>query len=167
MKSSFVLAGILMLVLLSAAQPVQAFTAKNLDIAVQDNTDAVITFTYDLTWYEHAAVFMRIADPGNELKNALESSYGKTVMVTKADGSESRVVVSGFASKQEHDNTVIMTTPALSFVEAEKILNQYWFARFITPDFSPELTTVRFPDGYRETFSNQISIPAIVHTMGA
>jgi hypothetical protein len=60
-----------------------------------------------------------------------------------------------------------MTTPALSFGEAEKILNQYWFARFITPDFSPELTTVRFPDGYRETFSNQISIPAIVHTMGA
>ena len=167
MKSSFVLAGILMLVLLSAAQPVQAFTAKNLDIAVQDNTDAVITFTYDLTWYEHAAVFMRIADPGNELNNALESSYGKTVMVTKADGSESRVVVSGFASKQENDNTVIMTTPALSFGEGEKILNQYWFARFISPDFSPEVTVVRFPDGYAETFSNQISIPAIVHTLGA
>ncbi len=167
MKSSFVLAGILMLLLLSAASPVQAFTAKNLDIVVQDNTDAVITFTYGLTWYEHAAVFMRIADPGNELKNALESSYGKPVMVTKADGSESRVVVKGFASKEEHDGRVIMTTPALSFVEAEKILNHYWFARFISPDFSPEVTTVRFPDGYVETFSNQISIPAIVHMLGA
>ena len=167
MKSSFVLAGILVLVLLSAAPPVQAFTAKNLDIAVQDSGDAIITFDYDLTWYEHAAVFMRIADPGRELKTALESSYGKPVMVTKADGGTSRLVVKGFASKQEHDNTVIMTTPALSFGEAEKILNQYWFARFITPDFSPEVTTVRFPDGYTEAFSNQISIPALDHTLGA
>jgi len=74
--------------------------------------------------------------------------------------------VRGFASKEEHDGAVIRTTPALSFVEAEKVLNQYWFARFISPDFSPEVTTVRFPDGYQKTFSNQISIPAIIHTIG-
>ena len=166
MKHSFVLAGILVLALLSAAPPVQAFTAKNLDIAVQDTSDAVITFTYDLTWYEHAAVFMRIADPGRELKTALENSYGKPVVVTQADGGTTRIVVKGFASRQETGSSVTMTTPALSFGEAEKILNKYWFARFITPDFSPEVTTVRFPDGYSETFSNQISIPAIVHTLG-
>ena len=58
----------------------------------QDNTDAVISFTNGLTRREHAAVFMHIADPGSELKNALESSYGKPVMVTKADGSESRAL---------------------------------------------------------------------------
>jgi hypothetical protein len=167
MKHSFVLAGILVLALLSAAPPVQAFTAKNLDIAVQDTSDAIITFTYDLTWYEHAAVFMRIADPGRELKTALENSYGKPVVVTQADGGTTRIVVKGFASQQESESTVTMTTPALSFGEAEKILNQYWFARFITPDFSPEVTTVRFPDGYTEAFSNQISIPALDHTLGA
>jgi hypothetical protein len=167
MKRSFVLAGILVLTLWFAATPVLAFTAKNLDIAVQDTTDAIITFDYDLTWFEHAAVFMRIADPGRELKNALESSYGKPVIVTQADGGELRLVVKGFASQQECDGIILMTTPALSFVEAEKILNQYWFARFITPDFSPEVTTVRFPDGYSEAFSNQISIPAIDHILGA
>ena len=167
MKHSFVLAGILVLALLSAAPPVQAFTAKNLDIAVQDTSDAIITFDYDLTWYEHAAVFMRIADPGRELKTALESSYDKPVMVTQADGGTTRLVVKGFAARQESESTVTMTTPALSFGEAEKILNQYWFARFITPDFSPEVTTVRFPDGYTEAFSNQISIPALDHTLGA
>ena len=166
MKHSFVLAGILVLALLSAAPPVQAFTAKNLDIAVQDTSDAVITFDYDLTWFEHAAVFMRIADPGRELKTALETSYGKPVVVTRADGGTTRIVVKGFASQQETGSSVTMTTPALSFGEAEKILNQYWYARFITPDFSPEVTTVRFPDGYSEAFSNQISIPAIVHTLG-
>jgi hypothetical protein len=167
MKRSFVLAGMLVLALLSAAPPVQAFTAKNLDITVQDTADAIITFDYDLTWYEHAAVFMRIADPGRELRTALETSYGKPVVVTRADGGTTRLVVKGFASQQESEGMRTMTTPALSFGEAEKILDQYWFARFITPDFSPEITTVRFPDGYAETFSNQISIPALVHTLGA
>lgn len=165
MKRLCVLAGILVLALMSAAPPVQAFTAKSLDIAVQENTDAIITFDYDLTWYEQAAVFMRIADPGRELKTALEINSGKTVIVTKADGRESQIVVKSFASQQETQGTVTMMTPALSFGEAEKILNQYWFAGFITPDFSPEVTTVRFPDGYAMTFSNQISIPAIDHIL--
>ena len=124
MKSSFVLAGILVLALLSVTPPVQAFTAKNLDIAVLDTTDAIITFDYDLTWYEHAAVFMRIADPGRELRTALETSYGKPVVVTQADGGTTRLVVKGFAAQQESDGTVTMTTPALSFGEAEKILDQ-------------------------------------------
>jgi hypothetical protein len=167
MKRSFVLAGILLLALWFAASPAQAFTAKNLDIAVQDNTDAVITFDYELSWIENIAVFMRIADPGAELKKALESNYKKPVAVMVADGGRSQFMVQGFASVQERDGTVLMRTPALSFVDAEKILNQYWFAPFIAPDFSPGVTRVMFPDGYEETFSNEISIPAISHTLGS
>lgn len=167
MKRSFVLAGILLLALWFAASPAQAFTAKNFDIAVQDNTDAVITFDYELSWIENIAVFMRIADPGAELKKALESNYKKPVAVMVADGGRSQFMVQGFASVQERDGTVLMRTPALSFVDAEKILNQYWFAPFIAPDFSPGVTCVRFPDGYVETFSNEISIPAISHTLGS
>ncbi|MCX6692366.1 MAG: hypothetical protein NTW33_10070, partial [Methanoregula sp.] len=72
--------------------------------------------------------FMRIADPGAELKKALESNYKKPVTVMVADGGRSQFMVQGFASVQERDGTVLMRTPALSFVEAEKVLNQYWFA---------------------------------------
>jgi hypothetical protein len=149
-----------------AVSPVHAFTAKTLDITVQENTDAVITFDYGLSWFENIAVFMRIADPGTELKKALESSYGKPVLVTKTDGGESRFMVQGFASKEEHGGTVTLITPALSFVDAEKILNQYWFAPLISPDFSPAVTRVNFPDNYTEEFYNQISIPALRHTLG-
>jgi len=167
MKRSFVLAGILLLVLWFAASPVQAFTAKTLDIAVQDNTDAVITFDYELSWVENIAVFMHIADPGEELKKALESNYKKPVTVMVANGEMSQFMVQGFASVQESDGTVMMKTPALSFVDAQKVLNQYWFAPFINPDFSPGVTHVRFPDGYVEDFSDQISIPAIHHILGS
>jgi hypothetical protein len=154
-----------MLVGFLAVSPVHAFTAKTLDITVQENTDAVITFDYDLSWFENIAVFMHIADPGTELKKALESSYGKPVLVTKTNGGESRFVVQGFASKETRNGTVTLITPALSFVDAEKILNQYWFAPLINPDFSPAVTRVNFPDDYTEEFNDQISIPAIRHPL--
>jgi hypothetical protein len=165
MKRSLVLAGILLLAIWCFATPAQAFTAKSLDIAVQQNADAVITFDYELSWVENIAVFMRIADPGLELKRALESNYKKPVVVTVADGGHSQFIVQGFASSHERNGTTTMKTPAVSFVEAEKVLNQYWFAPFVNPDFSPEVTRVSFPDGYFEEFSNQISIPAISHTL--
>jgi hypothetical protein len=167
MKRSIALGGILVLVIWLIACPAQAFTAKTLDIAVQQNTDAVITFDYDLSWFENMAVFLRIADPGLELKKALEGNYKKPVVVTKADGRGSQVIVQGFASVKENNGTVTMKTPTLSFAEAESVLNQYWFAPLINPDFSPAVTRVRFPDGYAEEFANQLSIPAIQHRMNA
>jgi len=155
----------LLLIALIIACPVQAFTAKSLDIVVQDNTDAVITFDYDLTWYENIAVFARITDPGIELKKALESNFNKPVEVVRADTGRSQFYVQGFASGQEHDGTVTLTTPALSFREAENILKQYWFAPIIHPDFSPDGTRIVFSDGYVQTFRNQDRIPAVSHTL--
>ena len=167
MKRSLVLAGIVLLAIWFSASPVQAFTAKSLEIAVQPNADAVITFDYELSWVENIAVFMRIADPGLELKKALESNYKKAVDVTVADGGRSQFIVRGFVSPQERNGTVTMKTPALSFVKAQKVLNQYWFAPFVNPDFSPETTRVSFPDGYSEEFANEIRIPAISHTLNS
>jgi len=165
MRRALVLAITVILLLWSCTIPVQAFTAKNLDVAVQGSGDAIITFDYELSWFENIAVFMHIADPAVELKKALESNFNKPVDVLRADGGESQFAVEGFATVKEKDGVTTMKTPALSFVEAEKILNQYWFAPLISPDFSPEVTRVRFPDGYMEIFDNQISIPALIHTL--
>ena len=165
MKRALILTTAFILVLWSCTIPVQAFTAKNLDVAVQGSGDAIITFDYELTWFENIAVFIHIADPAIELKKALESNFNKPVEVIRADGGESQFSVQGFATVKEKDGAITMKTPALSFAEAEKILNQYWFAPLISPDFSPDVTRVRFPDGYVEEFDNQISIPAVTHTL--
>jgi hypothetical protein len=58
-----------------------------------------------------------------------------------------------------------MTTPALSFEEAEKVLQQYWFAPLINPDFSPAVTTITYPDGYQEKFYDISRIPKTTHTL--
>ena len=65
---------------------------------------------------------------------------------------------------EKSNGTVTLKTPSLSFEAAQKVLESYWFAPLISPDFSPTVTKVQFPDGYEETFSDAISIPAITHT---
>lgn len=166
MKRTVLVASILLLAVILLTGPAGAFTAKTLDIAVQENADAVITFDYELSWVENIAVFMRIADPARELQAALESNYNRPVTVLSTDAGRAQMLATGFASRSEKDGAVTYRTPALSFTRAEKILNGYWFAPFISPDFSPEVTRVAFPDGYAETFSDQISIPAVSHTAG-
>jgi len=147
--------------------PVQAFTAKSLVIDVKDNTDAIITFDYELSWLEHLAVFAHIADPGTELKEALESNFHAPVEVLKADSGRSQFYVEEFASEQVSGGHTTLTTPPLSFREAEKVLKQYWFAPFINPDFSPDVSRVVFPDGYMQTFNNQDQIPRVSHKLGS
>jgi hypothetical protein len=165
MKRHAVLLVSLLIIALVLLCPVQAFTAKSLAIEIQDNTDAVITFDYQLSWFEYLAVFVNIANPGNELKKALESNFNKPVRIIEADTGRSEFYVQGFASKQVRDGTVSLTTPALSFREAERILDTYWFARFINPDFSPDVTRIVFPDGYVQTFNNQDQIPRVSHRL--
>ena len=162
-KLLYLVIGIAILAL--CACPAQAFTAKTLDIAVQANGDAIITFDYDLSWYENVAVFTRIANPNTELKKALENNFDASVDVLATSGSEAKVLVHGFASKNANNGSTTMTTPALSFQSAERVLKQYWFAPLISVDFSPEVTRVVFPDGYTETYYNQIALPQISHTM--
>jgi hypothetical protein len=165
MKKALIYLTVIILILWSCTIPVQAFTAKTLDVAVQGSGDAIITFDYELSWFENIAVFMHIADPAIELKKALESNFNTPVDVIRADGGESQFTVHSFATVKEQDGTTTMKTPGLSFVEAQKILDQYWFAPLVSPDFSPEVTRVRFPDGYIEIFDNQISIPPLTHSL--
>lgn len=145
--------------------PAQAFTAKTLDISVQENGDATVTFDYDLSWYENVAVFTRIADPATELKKAIENNFNTQADVLATTGSETKILIHGFASGRTTDGVTTMTTPALSFQSAERVLKQYWFAPLISVDFSPEITRVTFPDGYTEQFVNQIALPKISHTL--
>lgn len=164
MKRSILFFGAILLVLAASAVPVQAFTAKSLDIAVLDSGDAQVTFDYELSWIENVAVFVKIADPGNELKKAIENNFKNPVDVTEADAGRSQMFIHGFAAKNGQDGTITLVTPTLSFQNAERVLNQYWFAPLINPDFSPDITTVSFPDGFSQTFYNTDTITPVTHT---
>ena len=164
MKKLFILiAGLLLMAV--AVMPVQAFTMKSLTIDIAGNGDAQIAMQYDLSFIEQSEVFLRIADPAAELQSAFRSGSSAPVTVTEATSSSARLTVPSFASVTTTDGKTAITSPAVSFERARAVLNSYWFAPLISPDFSPAVTTVTFPDGYREYFYDQISIPSVAHAV--
>ncbi|AGB02470.1 hypothetical protein Metfor_1435 [Methanoregula formicica SMSP] len=109
-------------------------------------------------------VFTTIMDPGARLAEAACSEYNREATVNAVSPTFVQLTVSGFASRSAGDDGITMKIPALLFRNADKILNQYWFARLMNPDFSPHISRVTFPDGYGETFTSQAKLPAITHT---
>ena len=144
--------------------PAHAFTAKDLNIEVQQNGDAEFTFKYQLSWIEELAIHMGIVDLQSELKNALEDNFNKPVNVIRAVSTEAQFKVHELASVKAENEVVKYTTPSLSFSAAEKVLKDYWFAPLISTDFSPSITQITFPDGYTKEFYYQITIPKVEHT---
>jgi len=162
MKKIYLIIGCLCILALSV-MPAQAFTMKTLTITLAQNGDAKIDMQYDLSLFEQSAVFFRIADPAAELKSAFEVQSKEPVTVTQATSSSAVVIVPSFATVTSGNGKTVMVSPAVSFERAQKVLNTYWFSPLISPDFSPSTSTIVFPDGYRETWHEQISIPSVSH----
>jgi len=149
-----------------AVMPVQAFTMNSLSINLDNAGNAQIDVNYALTFPEQSAVFFRLADPAKELQSAFNSGTSEPVTVTSATSSSAHIVVPSFASVSDAGGKTVMTTPAVSFARAENVLKTYWFAPLVTADFSPSVTTITFPDGYKQYYSDQITIPAVAHQIG-
>ena len=164
MKKICILIGGLCL-LAFTVMPVQAFTVRSLTTTLAPNGDAQVDIHYDLTLFEEGAIFFRISDPAAELKKAFDTNSKHPVTVTQATGSSARVLIPSFASFNTDGETTTMVTPSLSFEKAQRVLDQYWFAPLISRDFSPDVTTIIFPDGYRASFYNLLVIPSVPHQL--
>ena len=148
-----------------AVIPAHAFTAKTLTITLSSNGDAKADIQYDLSWAEQAAVFFRIADPADELEKGLESGLNKAVTVTSVTSSTAEVTIPSFAYVSKSGESGSLVTPAFSFTHVQDAVNHYWFAKLISPNFTPQTTTIIFPDGYRASYKDKANIPTIAHRL--
>jgi hypothetical protein len=41
----------------------------------------------------------------------------------------------------------------------------YWFAPLVSPDFSPGVTTVIFPDGHKAVYYEALTLPSVSHIL--
>jgi hypothetical protein len=147
--------------------PAQAFTIKTLTINLGQSGDAQVDLQYQLSLPEQIGVFLHLADPSAELQSALDQNLNKQVTVERADISSADIIVPSFATVSGSPGALIMATPAFSLAQAQAVVEKYWFAPLISPDFTPQVTTITFPDGYTDTLYNQISIPAVIHVLSS
>jgi hypothetical protein len=150
-----------------AVMPAQAFTMKSLSISLDPGGNADMDLQYELSFFEQSAVFFKIADPAGELQSAFNSGSAEPVTVTGATSSSAQIHVPSFADVITTGKETTMTTPAVSFERAQQVLNNYWFAPLVTPDFSPALTTITFPDGHKELFDDRLTIPSVTHRVSS
>jgi hypothetical protein len=145
--------------------PVQAFTARSLTITLAPDGDAELAMQYDLSFIEQSAVFFKIADPAAELKNAFDTHSSAPVTVTEATSSSAVVQIPSFADISRSGTKTTMVTPGLSFERAQQVIEGYWFAPLVSPDFSPSVTTVIFPDGHKNFYYDTLAVPSVSYTL--
>jgi hypothetical protein len=168
MKFRYLIIGAL-LILAFMAMPASAFTAQKLVIDVRDNGDADIQFNYQLTWPE-LITFSMIPQKEQIVRSAVNSKFPSTKMdAIRISTSSTGLTLKNFAkmsTSQKTPATTSYATPAVSFMMAGDLLNNYpLIAKAITPDFSPEETIVTFPGGKQYTYHDASGIPAITCTV--
>ena len=164
MKNAYLVIGCLC-VLAFAVMPAQAFTAKDLTITLSENGDAQVRMNYELSWPEQFAVFFKVADPSAELKKGLENELHKPVKVLGVTSSSADIIIPSFAYISPSGDSKALVTPAFTFAHVQEAVSKYWFAKLISPNFTPKTITIIFPDGYHTTFKNRISIPTVAHRL--
>jgi len=148
-----------------SVMPVQAFTAKSLTITLAPNGDAELNMQYELSFFEQSAVFFQIADPAEELKKAFDTHSEEPVTVLETTSTSAIIDVPGFATVRNGGATSTIITPQVSFEKAQQVMDGYWFAPLVSPDFSPGVTMVRFPDGHRDVYYDALTLPSVSHAL--
>ena len=140
-----------------------AFEATTLDVTITPSGAADVVMTYDLNWIERLFVYTAIAAPGPALEEALGTLSHRKVRVREAGPDRAEFDVPRFATVTHGRDGTVYTTPAVDFRVFGSSLDRYWFGRSVSPDFSPAVTTLTFPDGHREQFAGRTGLPAVTH----
>ena len=152
-----ILTGTLLCMLLLLA-PVGAITVKHLDITVAENGDASIIGDYSMNWIEQAVVY-----PAGV--SILAVNAPEHAVVHSISPNQVQVTVQKLVQVRHNADSTVYTTPAFSASDAQKELDQFWFANMVSLDLTPGTLTMRFPDGVTVEDSDLSSVPSFVYTI--
>ena len=156
-----------LLIVALLAAPTSAVTMNLMDIQVEETGDAMVTIDYTLSFVEKIPVMLNLANPGEEIRKAIdENDPNNRVDLLSSDWESVVLQVTNYAKTYEGDipGTITQMTPKTDFSKAEETLNGYWFGPLIAIDLSPTVTQIGFADGYSEQFDNQLIILSVTHT---
>jgi hypothetical protein len=155
---------LLLVLSLLVATPCAALHARYLDIAIDRDGNATVTFEYTLPMVEQVLAFLGAVNPERDLGQILAATTGGRVeRLPSVDGAAS-YSVEGFANITETPPQIIYDTHDLNLSWGEAGYKSSILAPLIEPDFSPEVTVIRFPDAYSVTFRDLLHIPNVTHS---
>jgi hypothetical protein len=142
---------------------VAALDAGYLDIAVDRAGNATVTFEYSLTWIEGAFAFLGAARPDRDLGIVLAAATGGEVREISAGPGSTSFAVGGFARVAGTSPNASYSTPEINLSWGEAGWKASLLSPLLSPDFSPRVTVIRFPDAYSVTYRDMLVIPNTTH----
>ncbi|HMA05194.1 MAG TPA: hypothetical protein VKO45_04630 [Methanomicrobiales archaeon] len=146
-----------------AIPPVAALHVRYLDIAVDRDGSATVTFEYTLPWIEQVFAFLGVVSPDRDFGRILGVASGGEIVALSAGDGMTTFSMRGFANVTGTPPDTTCTTPALNLSWGQAGYEASILAPLLSPDFSPDVTVVRFPDAYSLTFRDELLIPGITH----
>ncbi|OPY36844.1 MAG: PEGA domain protein [Methanoregula sp. PtaU1.Bin051] len=160
--TSLLITGFFFACLISLTVPAAAFTAQSLTITVDKDGDASAVFRYLLEGPVENAIPESMLQ--EELVKGLATSSEPPEVVT-FDRSGAMLLMKKFAQVSETDTGTEYLTASMDFSRAQIALKESALSYIISADFSPQTTTVIFPDGYQREFADSPTLPSIRHTV--
>jgi len=142
--------------------PAHAFTADSLAIAVGTNGDAIADFHYTLEGVIENAIPLSVLQ--DQLIKGLATSSDPPQVIS-FNKSDARLLLKNFAVTNTVSNGTEYQTASMDFSKAQVALKNSAVSTVITADFTPKITTVTFPDGYSQQFTDQSTLPGIDHVI--
>jgi hypothetical protein len=155
---------LLLVLSLLVAAPSAAFHAEHLDIAIGHGGEATVTFGYTLPPVEQLLAFLGAVNPERDLLQILAATTGGQVERLPAVRGAASFTVSRFANITETPTRTIYDTHDLNLSWGRAGYETSILAPLLEPDFSPDVTVIRFPDAYSVTFRDLIHIPNVTHS---
>jgi len=147
-----------------AATPAAALHARYLDIVVDRNGDATVTFEYNLSFVEGFLSLLGAINPSRDIERIFAASTGQnTTTLSTADGSTT-FGVRGFATVVENDPSLTFATVPVNLSWGQAGYESSVIAPLLDPDFSPDSTVIRFPDAWSVTFHDLFLVPTVNHS---
>jgi hypothetical protein len=143
-----------------AVVPAAAFTADSLNITVGTNGDATAIFQFTLDGIIENAIPQSILE--NQLAQGLATSSSPTQIIS-FNNSEATLLLKNFATANNVPTGTEYLTASMNFTKAQTALQNSAVSAVISADFSPEITTVTFPDGFSRQFFSSSVLPSIDH----
>jgi hypothetical protein len=158
MVSLLVVLGIL------CSTPAAALHARYLDIIVDREGNATVTFEYNLSWVEQALAFFGAVNPDRDLEQIFAATTGGEVGTLSAGPGATTFSVTGFASVTGGSPGSTYETCPINLSWGQDGYEASILAPLLEPDFSPDVTVIRFPDAYSRTFRDLLLIPNVTHS---
>lgn len=162
-KFSFGLNVCLLIICLSLiTAPAAAFTAESLTITVDKTGNATAEFRFTLEGFVENAIPESVLE--EELRSGLSTS-DEPPDVIAFDKSAATLLMKRFALVSDTDTGTEYITGYMNFSKAEEALKSSAVSSVISADFTPQKTTVIFPDGYKQEYTDSAVLPSIRHTV--